>query len=149
MAKLPMRCPFNEKMCEECQLFRGRHYYLCTNPNYRGYIKSQKKVDADGANKTLDMDTIKKLFEPWSTEGKKPAGKSDMKLKVMYMETGESKICDIAEAEKWVWDDPLTMRVVFGGHVSSLDKLIDIARYQEAKGVKEITIIEAPRFMLA
>ena len=73
MAKLPMRCPFNGKMCEECQLFRGRHYYLCTNPNYRGYIKSGKKVDSNGVNKPLDLDMIKQLFEPWSASGKKPA----------------------------------------------------------------------------
>jgi hypothetical protein len=149
MAKLPMRCPFNEKMCEECQLFRGRHYYLCTNKNYRGYIKSDKKIDTGGNNKPLDMDMIKRLFEPWSVPDNKPVGESKLKLKVMYMETGASKICDAAEAETWEWEDPRTMRIVNGGHVASLSKLMEIIRYQEAKGVMEITIIEAPRFMLA
>jgi hypothetical protein len=150
MAKLPMRCPFNEKMCEECQLFRGRHYYLCANVNYRGHIKSNKKIDNSGPAKPLDIDAIKRLFEPWSVAEKNPsAAAPKLKLKVMYMENGASKVCDAAEAETWEWEDPRTMRIVNGGHVASLSQLMEIVRYQEAKGATEITIIEAPRFMLA
>ena len=43
MAKTKMRCPFNDKLCVECQLYRGRHYYLCACPDYRGYIKLKEK----------------------------------------------------------------------------------------------------------
>jgi len=43
MAKFEMLCPFSEKICNECPLYRGRHYYLCFNTKYRGYLADQKK----------------------------------------------------------------------------------------------------------
>lgn len=42
MAKSNMLCPFSEKLCFECPQYRGRHYYLCFNTNYRGYLGDQK-----------------------------------------------------------------------------------------------------------
>ena len=42
MAKSNMLCPFSNKECFECPQFRGRHYYLCFNPKYRGYLGDQK-----------------------------------------------------------------------------------------------------------
>ena len=149
MAKLPMRCPFNEKMCEECQLYRGRHYYLCANEHYRGYIKSERKVKRDINVAPLDIKTIKRLFEPWSVTDNKLDGTSKMQLKVVDLERGTTTIYTVDEAKKWNWDDPRTMRTIFGGQVASYKKLLEIVRFQEEKGVKEITIIEAPRFMLA
>jgi hypothetical protein len=38
MAKQRMICPFTNRLCEECALFRGRHYYLCFYREYRGYL---------------------------------------------------------------------------------------------------------------
>ncbi len=38
MAKERMMCPFSNRLCEECVLYRGRHYYLCFCPDYRGYL---------------------------------------------------------------------------------------------------------------
>ena len=38
MAKEKMICPFSNRLCEECALYRGRHYYLCFCEKYRGYI---------------------------------------------------------------------------------------------------------------
>lgn len=38
MAKEKMICPFSNRICEECALYRGRHYYLCFYQKYRGYI---------------------------------------------------------------------------------------------------------------
>jgi hypothetical protein len=38
MAKTKMVCPFSNKVCEECALYRGRHYYLCFCTKYRGYL---------------------------------------------------------------------------------------------------------------
>lgn len=39
MAKAEMICPFSGKLCKECAIYRGRHYFLCFNKNYRGYLK--------------------------------------------------------------------------------------------------------------
>ena len=38
MAKIAMMCPFSRKLCKECAIYRGRHYYLCFSKEYRGYV---------------------------------------------------------------------------------------------------------------
>jgi hypothetical protein len=38
MAKINMVCPFSGKLCEECPLYRGRHYFLCFCEKYRGHM---------------------------------------------------------------------------------------------------------------
>jgi hypothetical protein len=40
MAKERMICPFSNRLCEECALYRGKHYYLCFCQKYRGYLRS-------------------------------------------------------------------------------------------------------------
>jgi hypothetical protein len=40
------------------------------------------------------------------------------------------------------------MRVIAGTHINSWEKLLEIARYSEEKGLRELAIREAPRFML-
>ncbi len=38
MAKEDMICPFSGKLCRNCPIYRGRHYFLCFNEKYRGHI---------------------------------------------------------------------------------------------------------------
>jgi hypothetical protein len=38
MAKQEMICPFSGGLCEECPLYRGRHYFLCFCDQYRGHL---------------------------------------------------------------------------------------------------------------
>jgi hypothetical protein len=40
MPKEKMLCPFSKKLCRECPLYRGRHYYLCYSSKYRGHLKN-------------------------------------------------------------------------------------------------------------
>jgi len=44
MAKMGMMCPFSGKLCRECALYRGRHYYLCFNEKYRGHLVESGKM---------------------------------------------------------------------------------------------------------
>jgi hypothetical protein len=44
MAKERMICPFSNRICEECALYRGRHYYLCFYQEYRGYLSGPGKL---------------------------------------------------------------------------------------------------------
>jgi hypothetical protein len=44
MAKENMLCPFSGKLCQECPLYRGRHYYLCFNQHYRGHLSDTDKA---------------------------------------------------------------------------------------------------------
>ena len=44
MAKTEMVCPFSNKVCEECALYRGRHYFLCFCEKYRGHLSKPGEV---------------------------------------------------------------------------------------------------------
>jgi hypothetical protein len=44
VAKERMICPFSNRLCEECALYRGRHYYLCFCQKYRGYLGKPGEV---------------------------------------------------------------------------------------------------------
>ncbi len=46
MAKEKMLCPFSGKLCKECPLYRGRHYYLCFNKSYRGHLENADEAAA-------------------------------------------------------------------------------------------------------
>jgi hypothetical protein len=137
MAKTPMRCPFNDKLCVECTLYRGRHYYLCNCEHYRGYIKPKNKVITDGKLESVGFEKIKWLLEPWSVapnKVKENAFDPKIKLKIINMETGNMSTREPAEAKTWKWDDPTIMRIVAGHQVDSWTKLAEIMQYQEEKG---------------
>jgi hypothetical protein len=42
VAKKEMICPFSSKSCINCSVYRGRHYFLCFNPQYRGHLTTVK-----------------------------------------------------------------------------------------------------------
>lgn len=67
MAKIDMVCPFSQRLCEECPLYRGRHYYLCFCEKYRGYIDQPgKRAKSIVAQKPVDFQALWKRLEPWS-----------------------------------------------------------------------------------
>ncbi len=39
VAKTTMLCPFSNRLCKECAVYRGRHYYLCFCRQYRGSLR--------------------------------------------------------------------------------------------------------------
>jgi hypothetical protein len=61
-----MKCPFSDRLCEECALYRGRHYYLCYCQTYRGYLgdpaelakEKPRFVPGTGSNGTFEMPSI-------------------------------------------------------------------------------------------
>jgi hypothetical protein len=149
MAKSPVRCPFNGRLCIECTLYRGRHYYLCNCEHYRGYIKPVSKANAETKIDSVDFNKIKGLLDAWSTTSN-TADENELKIKLKLFDVENSKeiIYDLKDAKTWNWDDPTIMRVIAGTHVNSWAKLLEIARYQAEKGTTELVIREAPRFML-
>jgi hypothetical protein len=50
MAKAKMICPFSGKACKDCPIYRGRHYFLCFNPKYRGHLRESD--EASGGENT-------------------------------------------------------------------------------------------------
>jgi hypothetical protein len=64
MAKEEMLCPFTGKLCRECPLYRGRHYYLCFSKKYRGHLEKPEeatKGNNPGASKTKYDEHFKPL----------------------------------------------------------------------------------------
>lgn len=43
MAKIAMECPFSHKMCRDCAVYRGSHYFLCFKKEYRGCLIGESK----------------------------------------------------------------------------------------------------------
>jgi hypothetical protein len=61
MAKLKMMCPFLGTTCQECAFYRGRHYYLCFAPKYRGYIAGSEETTL-----TLPLGKTNDQDYPWA-----------------------------------------------------------------------------------
>jgi hypothetical protein len=59
VAKKEMLCPFSGRVCEECPLYRGRHYFLCFCEHYRGHLN--KTGDNGGTTTPL-------AFRSWAVE---------------------------------------------------------------------------------
>jgi len=63
-----MLCPYSHQLCQECSVFRGRHYFLCFCKDYRGYLGEEtnvttptQKVDVkerESINKKKNLDQL-------------------------------------------------------------------------------------------
>ena len=147
MAKIAMVCPFNRRLCDECPLYRGRHYYLCFCEKYRGYIGKPEGDTTSGSDQhAVDFQALMKLMEPWT--GHRPEAEPKIKLKVIDMESGEVRVCPLDETKAWDWGNPGILRVVDGFQVTSWDKLVEVASFKAKKGYQEVVIYEGPRFMM-
>lgn len=148
MAKTNMVCPFSDRLCSECAIYRGRHYYLSLCKQYRGYIGESKDNAKSGVvQRSVDLQAFQRWVEPWAG-GRNPETGLKIRLKVIDMESGEARACEFEEAKAWDWSDPGTMRIIGGLQVTSWDKLVELLLYKMQKGYREVELYEAPRFML-
>jgi hypothetical protein len=151
MAKNPMRCPFSNKLCTECAVYRGRHYYMCTNKKYRGYIKPNNEIIFNHESSMFNQEAVTGLLEPWSTmniSDDRNSPEPKIKIKKINMENDEVSICHYSEVKAWRWEDPTIIRVVNGYHVTSWNILYKIMNYFERKGIVDLVVYEGPRFMI-
>jgi len=147
MAKIDMVCPFSDRLCDECPLYRGRHYYLCFCKKYRGYIgESDEQAKSGVVQHSVDFQALRKLVEPWA--GRRRQAEPKVKLKVIDMESGEVRVCPLDEAKTWDWSNTEIWRVVDGFQVTSWDKLVELASFKAEKGYREVVVYEGPRFMM-
>ncbi len=67
MAKEKMLCPFSGKLCQECPLYRGRHYYLCFNKSYRGHLENADETvsEKDPAEPVWAPDKMPSAVDPF------------------------------------------------------------------------------------
>jgi hypothetical protein len=147
MAKTNMLCPFSNKLCSECPLYRGRHYYLSLCQKYRGHIDQPGKTEPGNNHRPVDFQAMWKLVQPW-TEDTQPEAEPKVKLRLVDAENETSRFFELEEAKSWDWDDPTIMRVIGELQVTSFDKLVEIVRFKAKKGYEKVDVYEAPRFML-
>ena len=139
----PIHCPLTRNTCTECALYRGRHHYLNFSKQDQGCCTDEPKGLRD-----LDLRALERLAEPWAGKYRQGESEPDIRLKVVDMETDATRICNFDDAKTWDWSNPLTLRLIDGRHVNSLDRLIEILKYKMEKGCEEVEIYEGPRFML-
>ncbi len=42
LAKKEMICPFSGRLCRNCAIYTGRHYFLCYAKNYKGSLVRER-----------------------------------------------------------------------------------------------------------
>ena len=59
-----MICPFSGRLCEECSLYRGRHYFLCFCEKYRGYLNGQGDTTERAASPASGLSPTRRFEIP-------------------------------------------------------------------------------------
>jgi hypothetical protein len=73
--------------------------------------------------------------------------KYNISLSVFYRETGEKRVCTLAEARTWDWENKEKVRSVGPWHIYSFQRLLSILAHEAESGREEFEIVEAPFFM--
>ena len=142
MAKT-IHCPITRNPCTECALYRGRHYHLNFSKQGQGCCTEEPK-----GLRALDFRAFEKFLEPWAGKYCQERSEPDIRVKLINMETEVPKICSFDDAKTWDWSNPLTLRLIDGRHINSLDRFTEILKYKIEKGCEEVEVYEGPRFML-
>jgi hypothetical protein len=122
---------------------------MCFCQKYRGYIgEAEQRAKSRVNGHPVDLRAVFKQIEPWADVGLLPGINSKVKLKVIDMENGDTRVCDLDEAKTWDWSNPEMMRMIGGVHVTSWNKLVELASFKAKKGYKEVELYEAPRFIM-
>jgi len=141
VAKIGVTCPFTHKSCKECALYRGRHYCLNFYKQYRDYTGESSALRSGGSPAMWEW------REPWAGAAGEREAELKIRLKVIDMESGETRVCDLSEAKTWDWSNSKMMRVIGGLQITSWDKLIEILSYRARKGYREVEVYEGSIFM--
>lgn len=148
MANIAMTCPFSKKACTDCVLYRGRHHYLISSNPRRGKAGEPPMPGRPGMGSLSDeFEVLRKSSEPWAGRYNETRSEPAIRLKVIDVENGGTRICSLSEARKWNWTNSRTWRVIDGRQIKSLDSLIEILCHKAEAGSEEAELYEAPRFM--
>jgi len=144
MAKRNMICPFSKRLCQECAIYRGRHYFLCFCEEYRGYIDQAKentkaKIKQPVAEH-LSLDNLMKL-----TSRRYPEDyQLKLRLRVIDIDDGSTEVCDIREAKTWNYNSQATMITVAGRQITSWEHLVDVLSSKAYDGCQEVEVHKLP-----
>ncbi len=121
-------------VCSDCDLFKNKQ---C--PGYPDTPKDR------------GVETFRTLFQsqkPTADQGAEAGSKLKIRLKLVDVENDTSRICGLDEAKTWDWKNPEIMRVIGDFQVTSFEQLLFMLREKEEKGIQQVTLMEAPRFMM-
>jgi len=157
MTKISMTCPFSNKACRECPIYRGRHRYRSfshqcqgSTDKATGWAKSAvtpPSIEFQALRKSVERYLVLPTFPDTGKHSEK-RGNPKIKLKVIDVENRTTRTCDFDESKEWIWDNPEIMRVIGGWQVTSTEMLLEIMCSKAEKGCEEVELYEAPRFML-
>jgi hypothetical protein len=153
MSKAAMTCPFSNKACTECPIYRGRHRYRSFSHQCQDSTDKATERAKSALAPSIEFETLKKSVErylvlPTFPNTNKHNERPEIKLKVIDVETKTTRTCDFDETKEWIWDNPEIMRIIDGWQVTSTEMLLEILCDKADKGCKEVELYEAPRFML-
>lgn len=121
--------------CPDCNVYKGK------GGPCPGYPVEPKKDET--------------IFDALDNSGQLPAGDSEknkafptVKLRLIDVERKTDRTTDLEEARTWDWENPDIMRIVSNWQIKDFDMLLFILREKEDKGIKEVDIFEAPKFMV-
>jgi hypothetical protein len=134
-------CPFTNKSCHQCVLYRGRHCYLDNHREGRAHISDSAEIKAD-------FQALFEALQPELDAGTQSGEIPRITLRVIDVENGTSNICPLEEARRWDWGDEQTIRLIDGRHLTSWDGLVEVLAHKAAKGYPEVKLYVAPRFMV-
>lgn len=149
MIKTAMTCPFSNKGCTECAVYRGRHHYLSISKQYQGSTDQQKgHVRSRASSLSVEFQALRNAVKPVAGRHGETKREPKIRVKVIDMESRATRICELGELKRWDWSNPGIWRLIDGRQVTNLDSLIEILHYKAEKGLEEVELYEAPRFML-
>ena len=149
MARISMTCPFSNRGCTECAVYRGRHHYLSYSKEHHGSANLRKEHAKFRVHSpSVEFQVLKSALKPVAGKNSETRMEPKIRLKVIDMESGATRICELSELKNWDWGNPRIWRLIEGQQVTNLDSLIEILCYKAEKGFEEVELYEAPRFML-
>jgi len=129
-------CPFTHSPCSFCAIYRGRHYYA-------GFCGAHDKKEIDYRAFFFEFEDLKDLHGTKSEEEL-----PNVRLRLIDMESGNTKICELQEARDWDFTTPDVIRMINGIQITSFDNLIRIIKFLKKYESGTVDIYEAPLFML-
>jgi hypothetical protein len=130
MARNKTICPFNQKACIDCVLYRGRH---------------QCNAIIGYENSAAVLSEIQAMLNPSAS-----FKETDPKVKIFYVniEDRTSKEVELADLQNIDWENNFFERKIDGIHIHSWKSLLGVLKYKENEGKNSVEFIEAPGFML-
>ena len=141
MEKGKFLCPFTNKTCHECVLYRGRHCFIDNHLQ----VKAHR---SDPADIKVDFQALFEALQPQQEDGARAGELPQIVLRVIDVENGTSEVFPLEEARQWHWGDEQMVRMIDGRQLTSWDGLVEVMAHKAAKGYPEVKLYVAPRFMV-